>query len=74
MSQKSASYGSNPPEANSKGSLNEALPMEQRSPEGAPMGDGPKVNPETNSYAPATYEQTIVHPIHGVQTLIRTDR
>lgn len=74
MSHKSASYGSNPPEANSKGSLNESVPMDQRSPEGEPMGSGPKVNLETGSYAPATYEQTINHPQHGVQTLIRTDR
>lgn len=68
------SYGSNPPEANSKGGLNASPSAEERVPEGAPLGDGPKVNPETGAYAPASYKQTIIHPIHGEQTLIRTDR
>lgn len=67
-------YGSNPPEANSKGSLNATPSAAERSPEGAPMGEGPKVDRSTNSYAPATYKQTVNHPIHGEQTIIRTDR
>lgn len=67
-------YGSNPPEASSNGSLNAAPPMEQRAPQGEPLGAGPKIDPATNAYAPASYELTIVHPIHGKQTLVRTDR
>lgn len=68
------SYGSNPPEADSNGTLNASLPQEQRSVKGqGKLSAGPLIG-EGGEYKPAKYKQTIVHPIHGEQTVLRTDR
>lgn len=60
-----ASLGSVPPEAESKGSLNESTPVDQRAIDGAPLGEGP-IRDEKDSFLPATYQTT--------RGNVRTDR
>jgi hypothetical protein len=55
-----------PQEALSGGKLNESLSAADRAPQGAELGQGPKLNDATGSYEPATYAVA-----GGV---IRTDR
>ena len=64
--------GSVPPEALSGGSLNQAPPMEQRSPEGAPESNGPIIG-DNGEYKRATYR--ISRDLDGKKhTSIRQDR
>jgi len=65
MAQQKVSVGSIPGEATSKGSLNESTPINQRSPEGAPLGPGP-IKGEKDQFLPASYRST--------RGNIRTDR
>lgn len=67
------SYGSVPSQANSNGSLNSSVTPEQRAGVSKPLSEGPLRDAETDAYKPAAYEQKIQHPVHGEQTLIRSD-
>lgn len=68
-----SSYGSVPSEATNNGALNASVTPEQRAGVSKPVGEGPKRDAETDAYKPASYVQTIQHPVHGEQTLIRSD-
>ena len=65
MAKEVTGQASIPAEALSQGGLNETTPPEQRAPEGATLGKGPKVL-EGGAYAPASYELT--------KGVVRTDR